>query len=161
MRWLIVRNDGLEQRLTLVGLNIDIMLEKRVNQHNIVIIDKSFQHDATLRFPEYIFEVSKIMTSYSRNRLNKIFELNNDFIYNRPRNKDFINDLIILSRKDSFKKMSIPHIDKTGKIRLTHMNYSDNLANNFTILQNLDDYEKLRIVIFNTVTLPYLKSIIF
>lgn len=162
MRYLIVRNSGLDQYLTLIGVKYKPLFESRVNQHNTVIIDETFGYDITLAFPNYIFEVSKILNSFSRGRLNKVFELNNALIYNKPIDKTIIRDLIILSRKDDFQKMTIPDVDKNGAIRIIHSAYSETTISQMSFKpKQLKDYDKLRTIIFNTTILPYVKSIIF
>lgn len=162
MRYLIVRKDSLSTHLTLSGVKYKSLFEKRINQHNTVIIDESFESDITLRFPEYIFEVGKILNDFSRGRLNKIFDLNQRFIYSRPIDKSVMQDLIILQRKEKFQKMTIPDIDTSGAIRITHATYSENVISQLGLrTQRLKDYEKLRTIIFNTTILPYVKIIVF
>lgn len=162
MRYLIVRKESLSNHLTLVGVDYKPLFEKRINQHNTVIIDESFEFDMTLRFPEYIFEVGKILNGFSRGRLNKVFELNQRFIYSKPIDKSVMQDLIILQRKERYQKMLIPDIDTSGAIRITNGHYSENVVSQLGLrTQRLKDYEKLRTIIFNTTILPYVKSIVF
>jgi len=161
MRYLVVHNTHITQHFSLSGLNIKPLLEKRVNMHNIVVIDESFNYDITYTFPEYIFEVNKIMNSYSRSVVEQVFKLNADFIYNKPIQENFLHDLIIVLRKSKYKKINIPHIDRSGKIRLTLAQNSSNTIKSIKIKNNVEAYLKLRSIIFNTTVLPYVKMLLF
>jgi hypothetical protein len=160
MRYLIVRDDSLENRFALKGVNLEILFEKRVNQHNTIIIEKSYQGDITLGFFDYVFNLSKILNSYTRGRLGKIYNLNYEFYNKKLTFETIVQDLVILSRKDDYKKMVFPFVDKTGRIKLMKSNYSDNLKNSIQITQGLESYSKLRIIIFNTIILPFIKRMV-
>jgi hypothetical protein len=160
MRYLIVKKDTLENRFTLTGLNVDVLFEKRVNQQNTVIIEKSFENDITFGFFEYIFNVSKILNLYTRDRFDKISKLNFDF-YNKKLDYDAVlEDLVILSREDDYKKMLFPFVDNAGRIKLMKSAYCENLKNSIQITQRLESYSKLRIIIFNRIILPFVKHIV-
>lgn len=162
MRYHVIRRSGIEQYLTLVGIKYKSIFEKRINQQNTIIIDESFEHDITLSFPEYVFELCKITNMFQRDKLNKVFELNNNFVYNKKPDKSIINDLIILTRKSDYKTMSIPDVDKNGAIRIMQSTYSETIISQISLKTvNIKDYEKLRTIIFNTTILPFVKKIIF
>lgn len=160
MRYLIVRPTSLEQRFSLTGVDLTPVFEKKLNSYNTVIIDKSFSHDITLSFPEYIFEVNKILSSCARGRKTRIFALNNDFIYNKKVDDTIVNDLVIALRHTDFTKINIPYIDSSGRIRLVLSANSPEVISSIRFTRNIESYVKLRTIVFNTTILPYLKILI-
>lgn len=157
-----MRQNGVKQHMTLLGVKYKSIFEKKINPYNTIIIDESFAYDITLSFPEYIFNVCKLLNSLPKDKFDKISKLNNELVYNKSLDNGVINDLIILTRKSEYKSMSIPDVDKNGAIRIIHANYSENIISQISLkTKNLKDYEKLRAIIFNTTTLPYVRSLIF
>lgn len=160
MRYLVVRANSLDLYFSKTGVDLAPVFEKKINNFNTVIIDKSFDMDITLSFPNYIFEVYKILSSYARGRKYRIFELNNTFIYNKKPDETIVEDLVIMLRKSDFQKISIPYIDVTGRIRLVTSPYSKEVIQSIKFSNHIDAYLKLRTIIFNTTILPYVRNLI-
>ncbi len=160
MRFLVVRGSSLDQHFSLTGVSVTPVFEKKVNPYNTVVIDKSFTHDFVISFPDYILEVHKILNGSLRRRRDRIFELNNCMFYNKKFDNTIVNDLAICLKKDDFKKVSTPYIDQEGRIRMVVSPYSNELMSTIKILRSPDLYLRLRSVIFNVVTLPYIRELI-
>lgn len=160
MRYLLVKKNSISFHLTLVGISVKEIYRCQVNNSNTVIIDETYNRDITLTFPYYIYELAKILNDYSLSKLKRISDLNRNMIYDKLVDEKFENDLIILSRKDDYKKMSIPYIDKSGKIKITYLNFVKDIKSKIFMKSSVENYKKLRTIIFNTTVLPYVKILI-
>lgn len=159
MHLTILYGDRIERYFTLKGTQVDPIYEEKIDDYNTVVIDSSFQYDITLSFCSYIFGISKILNNYTVGLKDKVFDYNCKF-YNKAFDKDSYKDLIILLRKDNYKKAHVPMVTSDGKLRVTQIRHEDVTPNVIDWSLKPKDYNKLRIVIFNETILPYVRSLI-
>ena len=159
MYLVVIYGDRIERYFNLKGIQVEPVYEEKIDDYNTIVIDSSFQYDITLSFCRYIFDISKIINNYSTTLKDKVFEYNHKF-YNKAFDKDSYKDLIILLRKENYKKAHVPMVTSDGKLRVTQIRTEDVTPNVIDWSLKSKDYNKLRIVIFNETILPYVKSLI-
>ena len=158
---LLITDTGISRYFTLKGIpNVEPIYEEKIDANNTLVIDSSFHYDITLSFKDYIFGIFKIINNYSTSKRDKIFSYNTEF-YKKPFDKDTYKDLVIMLRKEAYKKVHVPNITSDGKIRISQLRVEDVGPNIIDWKAKVKDYEKLRITIFNETILPYIKRSLY
>lgn len=160
MRSTVIYGDRIEQYFTLKGIDVNPIYEKKVNDYNNVVIDSSFPYDITLSFPEYIFDIYKIVNNYTTARMDKVSSYINEKVYSKPFDENTYKDLCISLRKDNYSKVNVPYVSETGQIKIIQMKTDDIGPTSFNYLSRMKQYDKLRTVIFNETVLPFIKRLL-
>lgn len=160
-RTILVKNNDLSMFFTLDGIN-NIQVIKTFTVGNIdVVIDSSFEYDITPNFPKYVVDLYKIIDNYTKGRFEKVAEYNTRYIYNKAVDSTIINDIAILLRKDNYKKADIPYPLEDGKIKIAQQVNEDVLKNNTIDPSDMiEQYRKIRTIVFNTTILPYVRNLL-
>lgn len=156
----VLRGNSFERYFSLKGIEIDPIYEEKIDAYNTIVIDSSFQYDITLSFPKYMFNVIKIINSYTIGKRDKVFRYLNDEFYNRKFDKDIYKDFAILLRKEKYLKSNLPILGENNNIRIIQLRTEDIGETSVEFGYKQAQYDKLRITIFNETVLPYIKQFV-